>query len=453
MLHASGIAGAGYRLPEATESLSCSTPGVVSLAADIRIPTASRRILRQAIERGATARWRTTLSIWCEDASGIGVAAIVRAGIVVIAGEATAAGAGTTATHVGRGAGIAVVTPHRVIGMGTAAGRDAAIVSADIGVVAIGRTTSTTLLVSANISCGACISIIAWCGVCSVHTTLVGVTAIVGAEVGIVAVLSSRTIANPSQTDVRRGTEITVVAGRVIGHIDAATFGNAAIVGADISVIAVQRHSAFALTQFAEILGRTGAAVITGHSIQLVSASGNRMAVIGCTDVVVIAILSLDRQAFAVAAMITNGARVAVIAPRIVGRVDTCPGVITTVIGARVGIIALLLETWLTESLAAEIVLRAWVVVRTRCVNILVLATASRQTDILGARIAVVTLQGTLSQANTRGANISGSTGVTIITFCLIGRVSTALLGMAGIVGAGVPIVAIQCGPGDTATQ
>jgi len=86
-------------------------------------------------------------------------------------------------------------------------------------------------------------------------------------------------------------------------------------------------------------------------------------------------------------------------------------------------------------------------------IDLLVLAATSRKTDILGAGVGIIAFQGTFAQAVTGGANVASSAGIAVIALHGICQMDAALLRMAGIVGAGVAIIAIHRGTGNATSQ
>ncbi len=277
--------------------------------------------------------------------------------------------------------------------MGAAAGRNAAVIGANIGIVAIGGTTANTLLVGTYVGGGASIVVVTRGGVGRIYTPLGGVAAVVGTDVGIVTVLGPGTITNTARAHIRNGARVAIVTAKVIGHIDAATLRGTAIVSANVAVVAVEWNGANALTQFTDVLHSAGAAVVARSAVQIMGASCNGMAVIGGTDVIVVAILGPGWHAFAATTVVAYGTRILIIAVCVVGGLNAGTGVITGIIGAGVAIVAFLLQSGLTEAIAAEVILGTWVAVRAGSFDVLVLAAPSRKANILGAWVTVITLQ------------------------------------------------------------
>jgi len=227
--------------------------------------------------------------------------------------------------------------------VGAAAGRDATVIGANIGVVTVRGAAATTLLIGAEINGCASVAVVTRGRIGRIDASQVGVAAIVSADIGVVAIFGSRAIANSALANIGNGAEVAIVTADVIGYVDTTALWCAAISGADITVITVECDGAFALPKFADIFDGAGASIIARHGVQFVSATRNRMAVISCTNVIVIAIFSPGGQTLTAAAVVTDGARIRVVAPGLVGGMDTGPGVITDIVGARIGVVALLL--------------------------------------------------------------------------------------------------------------
>jgi hypothetical protein len=60
---------------------------------------------------------------------------------------------------------------------------------------------------------------------------------------------------------------------------------------------------------------------------------------------------------------------------------------------------------------------------------------------IVGARVAIVTVHDRIVQAETATAMVAGGTGVAIVARTGIGQVDTAIIGVAGIIGATIPVI------------
>jgi hypothetical protein len=74
-------------------------------------------------------------------------------------------------------------------------------------------------------------------------------------------------------------------------------------------------------------------------------------------------------------------------------------------------------------------------------VDTLVLAAPSRQADVFGARIVVVTVNGAAAQALTVTAMVVGGAGVEVVARRIIGVVIAAEVRITHVVGAGVTVV------------
>lgn len=89
------------------------------------------------------------------------------------------------------------------------------------------------------------------------------------ADISVVANQAGATQASSAVTLVRRGTDITVVAGRGIGKVCASTIEITGIIGAGVAVVAVYLAAAPAFAVTAGFVDSAGVAVITGEPLSI----------------------------------------------------------------------------------------------------------------------------------------------------------------------------------------
>jgi hypothetical protein len=142
----------------------------------------------------------------------------------------------------------------------------------------------------AGVGLGAGIVVIAGIGVIVMHAAGGWVAGIIGAVVAIVAIGSCSADAGSSGTGVIRGAGITVVTGIGVVHMRAAGGRVAGIIGAGVAVVAVRRRASIAGPTTAGVTRRTGVAVGAGICVVLVRTAGGRVAGIIGAGVSVIAV-------------------------------------------------------------------------------------------------------------------------------------------------------------------
>jgi len=140
----------------------------------------------------------------------------------------------------------------------------------------------------------------------------------------------------------------------------------------------------------AVIAGGAHVFIVARGLVQLVLASYGRVAAIGRTQVVVVAIDTAVEDAGPTLAVVTRGALVSVVALSLVGRVHAPHILVTRVIGARIGIAALQGRSAHAESPTALVIGRADVSVAAGCFVVLEDAARFGIARVVGAWISVV---------------------------------------------------------------
>jgi len=162
-----------------------------------------------------------------------------------------------------------------------------------------------------------------------------------GAQVAVVAILGVAPLANPIGAVITLGACVLVIAARLVRDELATDTGVARIVGTDVVVIADQRDTGGTLPQLALVAHGAGIAVVARCGVRGVHATQFQGARVVCTDVVVIAVLCRLDDAFAVFAVVTGSAWVAVIARCSIGQVYAALNSIATVVSTHVQVITL----------------------------------------------------------------------------------------------------------------
>src|SRR5262249_54843653 len=169
-----------------------------------------------------------------------GIAAIVGAGVAVVAVGRRAADAEPAAARVVGGAGVAIATGGGIVHVEAAGGRVAAVVGANVVVVAIEAGPTHAGPVAAGVVRGAGVVVGAGGGIGRVDTAALRVAGVVGADVAVVAVQWRSTRTNPVQAGVGGGAGVAVVTGRGVVPVDTTLGGAARLVGARVAVLAVR---------------------------------------------------------------------------------------------------------------------------------------------------------------------------------------------------------------------
>ena len=180
------------------------------------------------------------------DAAGLRVAAVIRAQIPIAACLGSARLAAALGAGVDQRASVAV-------GAGSAVGdreapleRVAAVVCAGVAIIADHQRAALACATLAGIVLAADAAVLARLGVVRRRAASVGVAAVVGARVAVVADLGGARLANSGLAGVRCGARVAVVALGVVVLEDAARLGRAAVVCAGVAVVADEHRAALA---------------------------------------------------------------------------------------------------------------------------------------------------------------------------------------------------------------
>src|SRR5262249_52864235 len=163
------------------------------------------------------------------------------------------------------------------------------VVSAHVAVIAVGRWPAHAAPVAARVAGGAGTAVVARGFVVGVHAADAGVAAVVGAHVPVVAVGWWPTVAEAAAARVVRRAGVVVAARSGVVGVDAARLRIAAVVGTDIAVVAVGGWSTNAVAVATHVAGGTGVAVVAGSRVVGVHTPGVWVAAVVGADIAVIA--------------------------------------------------------------------------------------------------------------------------------------------------------------------
>jgi hypothetical protein len=249
-----------------------------------------------------------------ELAAGDGITGVVRADVLVVAGQ-RGTGAHPAGAGVGLGADVAVVAGGRVVDVDTTEQRARGVVGAEVAVVAVDRRTRAVAL-RADVVLGGEIAVVAGARVVDGDATLGRVAGVVRADVAVVAGQRFTARARAVGADVTRGAGVAVVAGaRVVGG-DATLGRVAGVVRAEVAVVADHVIGAHAGAERADVARGAGAAVVADVAVERTDAADTGIAGLVRAEVAVVAAEDLAPAHALVAADVVHRARAVVVAGR-----------------------------------------------------------------------------------------------------------------------------------------
>jgi hypothetical protein len=173
-----------------------------------------------------------------------------------------------------------------------------------------------------------------------VDTAILGVTGIDGAGNLVITVeVGPRGAAAPG-AGVTGGANATIIARCGIGQILTPEDSIAGIIGAAVAIVAVRGGAAHAGPCLAEVLCRTGIAVIAGQVIGHKLAALSEVTAIGSTWVIIVTDKKLAPLALPVLALVKDGADLTVVARVLIGKEGAAGIGAAAIVGATVAIIA-----------------------------------------------------------------------------------------------------------------
>lgn len=251
------------------------------------------------------------------------------------------------------------------------------------------------------------------------------------------------------------GAQITVVARRSVRAVHASGRGVAGVIRTRIVVVATGWCAADTPAIPAAVSGRTGVAVVAGRPVarrRVGACAGIRITGAGAmTRVERRTDHRLGAGAPSLHAGVVAGAEIAVVARARDRAVATPARGLTRVLGARVSIVTIEGHATRTAPVPARIVRRAGAAVIARGRVAGVDAAGRGGAGVVRAGVAVVAMVWRIARALTLDTSIVGGAGVAVVARLIGIDVDTAHLGVTGVVGAGVPVVAGRRGPAGAA--
>jgi len=249
--------------------------------------------------------------------------------------------------------------------------------------------------------------------------------------------------AHAKRANIVKSAGVPVLATRIVEDKLATQSGVAGVIGAGIAVVANKVHAADAPAEMTVISKCTDVLVVARSLIHDEQAPQARVAHIVGAEVVIAALHRTTEDALAAVTMVVHGAGVAIVAGRLVGDVDAALPRVARVVGANVAIVTdrdLPFQTSFRRVAVLRPVAEVSIVAQER----FAIEAPDRRVASLKtvAEVGVAALQRRTSDASAavalvpRGAHVVVGTGEGIILK------NAAYADVAGIVGAGIPIVA-----------
>jgi hypothetical protein len=335
-------------------------------------------------------------------------------------------------------AGVEVVTGGLVELMHAARFRITTVIGADIAIFTVEQTLAHAFSIAAEIADCAGIPIIAGLLVGNLDAPGDGVAAISCTEILIITAKGLSPQTQAASTLIGYGAEVPIVAKRVIGSGNASGSRVTATVSANVTIVTLKYPQPHAIALLADVTGGTGATVIAGQGVVLVETAVGRVAKVRSTGIAVIAVSDGPCDAFSFCTLVTDGTSAAILATASIvcgndfassrtgvteGRKTGAGRVVTFYYGLRE-------DSALVRHLSLVAIERTVALV------------AVFKSSAITAFLAVA---GSLVAATTPlDASIFHGAGITIVAVNLIVRVNAATGGVAFVVSAKIPIVAID---------
>ena len=355
--------------------------------------------------------------------------------VAVIAVDRLAGGARRVDACVLGGAGVAVVA-HRVVGGRRAAGRHrAGVVGAAVAVVADHGLAGSALTRSALVAAGAGVAVVAGLVVWRALAAGAGVAILGRARVAVIAQRRGAGLADPGDAVVRAGAGAAVVASAVIVGGRAADLAVAAVIRAWVAVVAERRTAGAAFAVGAMVTGRACVAVGARVAVGDVNATRDGVATVVGARVAIVAVDHRARGAAAASAVVACRAHAAVAAVVVVGGGGATGRRIAGLVGAGVAVGASDRLARLTSAAAAGVASGAGVTVVAGAGRVGVHTPLLGITGVAGAGQAVVTVDERSRKAEAATTGVAGGAGVAIVTCAGDRAVAAAAGGVASVLG------------------
>jgi len=301
---------------------------------------------------------------------------------------------------------------------------------AHVVVVAVEVPGTGTSPVHTGITCRTRIPVGAIVVVERVQASLQQITRIVGAQVAVVAIQVAAALTRALLAHISRRARIAVAARIGVVCVRTSKGRVTSIIGADIPVVAVERGAALALPVQTVVPGSAGIAVVAQSAVGTVLAADFRIARIVRTWIAIPAIRDVHEYALSAHTMVTDGARILVVALSLVVVMDAPDLGIARVISADVAVVAVESRSRIAGSIPTQIPGRADIAVVARILVVGVDATFPRIAEIVGAWIAVVAVDRSFAGATPLLAALPNRAFVAVVAdLALVGRLKRALAG------------------------
>jgi len=243
-----------------------------------------------------------------------------------------------------------------------------------------------------------------------------GITVVRGAGVPVLTDHGDAGDARGGRAHVPLGACVVVIALFRIGRKHAARVLVAGIVGADVVVAADELAVGGALAKAAMIAQSTQVFVIARGRVRLVNAPECDVAGIIRANIAVVAIQQPRCRADTVQALLVHGARVAVVAIRLVGNLDTAHHGIARIVGTRIAVIAG--QGRPPDALPVEAAVRSGADIVVIAGKRVVFINAPRRNVaiVVGARVVIRTIGSRASSAYARVAELPNRACIPIVT-------------------------------------
>jgi len=270
--------------------------------------------------------------------------------------------------------GISIITIRIVVLMRAADTRHAGIIRADVAIVTIQLSVRHTFALTALLTAGARVTIIAELDVGNLGTTRIGVTGLICTGIRIVAVRGHARLANTRYAEVINGARITIRAGTaVIGGNQTASPGCRLTGRGQARCIETLR---LGTGNYRVLLQRT----LIGQLAQVTEEGPVALvSILQCTTVRVVLAITRHRHASAHIrfALVGHGTRIAIVTFGHIGFVYAATRFITRVVGTRVVVVTINLLSYADSRFA----------VVSNCARVTVLAFITVQSQMVTSRL------------------------------------------------------------------
>jgi len=329
----------------------------------------------------------------------------------------------------------------------------AGIGGAGVGVVAVDGGSRLAQPVLALVAHRALVVVIAGEAVVGIDTPGGRVAPIVGARVQVVTVQQAAGGAGLAAAGISDSAGVAVVTRQLVGHVETALKGIAEVRGTRIGIIAVHRIAAEASALDALVFDGAEIVIIAGSCAVRVDAARLRVTDLGGAHVPVVAIQAAGRRALSVLAVVPHCAGIAVIAQDLQVGVGADALVRADILGARIAVVTVLLRAADALALLALISHGTGVAIRAAPRGLLMLAADLEKAEVSGALVIVVAVDQAGGDADTLDAMVPRGAFVEVVAPALEFHVGASQDGVAVILGAGARVIADHWNPGRALTR